>query len=31
MYKIVLKVTNWLLGGNLDRLADAIAGGEYYE
>lgn len=31
MYKVILKITNWLLGGNLDRLAEAIAGGEYNE
>lgn len=27
MYLFLKKITNWLLGGNLDRLTDAIAGG----
>lgn len=28
MYKIMQKITNWLLGGQLGKLANAIAGGE---
>lgn len=30
MYKFIERLTNWLLGGNLSRLADAIVGGEGY-
>ena len=28
MYRIMQKITNWLLRGQLDKLANAIAGGE---
>lgn len=28
MYRIMQKITNWLLGGQLDKLANAIAWGE---
>lgn len=28
MYRIMQKITDWLLGGQLDKLANAIAGGE---
>lgn len=28
MYRIMQKITNWLLGGQLDKLANAIARGE---
>lgn len=28
MYRIMQKITNWLLGGQLDKLANAIAGGK---
>lgn len=27
MMKVMYTITNWLLGGQLDRLASAIAGG----
>lgn len=27
MYKFLTRLTDWLLGGNLDRLVNAIAGG----
>lgn len=32
MFKVLTKIFNWLLGGNLDKLADAVAGtGGYCE
>ena len=31
MDKIMQKITDWLLGGQLDKLANAIAGGEKAE
>lgn len=31
MYKIMQKITDWLLGGQLDKLTNAIAGGEKAE